>query len=474
MRSEELESTLRLLKTTSPTPLDRVVGIVRHSLNCDAAALVACNADECHLISTSGFPLSYLSRSFPFEAHFREAFDRFFEMDLATALEHPLYRKHPWIGQKVPWDYCGSVPVPVNSDEWHFALLCFDKKKRTRAQLRGSMANAASIIADQIALISEIASLPSRSQGVSTTLRELITAVERMPCGAILLDQDLTVIAVNQALSRELFFSQEDQVGRPLQAVMQPFGMHESAIDFVRAQFTADTNDFMYRGEIFAGAHFRLTTLKLEGDHRSQKYMAVFVESQDFERFLLNDPVKDASNDLEITGKFLLETLRTNRRLLSRREISYHAAMTWRAPIKEYQITALRLLKQFQPAELTNRVARQLSLEATSLFGASAYDYVTHVACGHSGPGCFASKIAAGVARELGKEFVQVFTDLEVSGTSHPRKNASRPKMRIRHMPDKPVLIIDDVATSGAHICEATRLLRENGCNAFPLAWIAA
>jgi len=73
----------------------------------------------------------------------------------------------------------------------------------------------------------------------------------------------------------------------------------------------------------------------------------------------------------------------------------------------------------------------------------------------------------------LGVDLIEAFAPLPEGGASHPTKNARRPTMKLAVQPDVPVLLIDDVATSGAHIEEASMLLRKSAPAVLPMVWIA-
>ena len=176
--------------------------------------------------------------------------------------------------------------------------------------------------------------------------------------------------------------------------------------------------------------------------------------------------------ELDVAGGFLIKTLISRLRLVNRRGTAYHALGQWRAPIKDHQLTALKLVKQFRPPALLDELAQQFVDASTVLFGSAAH-FVTNVACGHGGPNCFARELAEEVAIRASLPFIDAFAAMPVKGSSHPRTNLRRPAMQVVAVPAGPVLLIDDVATSGAHISEATRLLRDQGCTAFPVAWIA-
>jgi hypothetical protein len=472
VRSETLTATLNLLRNSSPTPIDRVVEIIRSHLRCQAAALVAGNEAEATVISASGFPLSLAARPFPMRPEYSAALAGPLELDLATALECRAFADHPWLSGQMPWTYVASLPVPLSAEGWNIQLMCFDDRDRRGENLPEEMRSAANIIADELSLVSEIAAIPSRNQSLSTTLSQLGRAMQEFPCGAILLDQDLTVIDVNEGLSDNLFFAREEQIGRSLSAIMQKFGMHDDALEFIKSHFTAEPDMPIFRGRIFAGAEFNLSVVRFDGEHPYKKYLLILLDTHNGEQNVLKDFPSEMRAEMDVAGGFLLETLIAKRRLITRQDVSYHALCRWRAPLKEHQLSALKLLKQHRPPAFVDRVAEQIATASTGLFGKSALRFVANVACGHGGPYCFARGLAVTVAAKLGVPFVEAFAALEVSGTSHPRKNARRPKMQLVEVPQGPVLLIDDVASSGSHIAEATRVLRDAGCTAFPIAWI--
>ena len=175
-----------------------------------------------------------------------------------------------------------------------------------------------------------------------------------------------------------------------------------------------------------------------------------------------------------VTMRFLLSTLIGQRRMLERSNIAYHALARWRAAIKPWQIDALRALKAEPPAGLIDCVANELATAAVDFHGRGSVDVVVPVACGNSGEMCLAYQLAEAVAARLGVAFVSAFDRIETTGSSHPRRNGTRPGMKLRHAPTQRVLLIDDVATSGAHIAEATKLLRQSAAAVLPLVWIGA
>ena len=58
------------------------------------------------------------------------------------------------------------------------------------------------------------------------------------------------------------------------------------------------------------------------------------------------------------------------------------------------------------------------------------------------------------------------------SGSSHPKQNIDRPPMKLVRKIEQPVILVDDVATSGSHIEEAIRLIRNASNAIFAISWI--
>ncbi len=187
------------------------------------------------------------------------------------------------------------------------------------------------------------------------------------------------------------------------------------------------------------------------------------------------DPgVSAGLEDSSVTSRFLLETLVRKRRVLVRDNVAYTAVRTWRAPIRDWQLAALKAIKSASAHPFVEGAASELVGAGSQIAGKSAFDAITAVPCGHSGPDCLSCKLAAAVAALLNLPFRPVFDQIDVKGSSHPKTNARRPKMRLNDPAPGRYLLIDDVATSGAHISEATNLLRAAGSTVLPLVYIAA
>jgi hypothetical protein len=182
--------------------------------------------------------------------------------------------------------------------------------------------------------------------------------------------------------------------------------------------------------------------------------------------------LRQSAESPAVVTDFLLSTLIPQSRLLRRGNVPYHALTKWRTSLKAWQIAALRALKRDAPAVLVDRIATDLADAARALYGTGTFQAVVAVPCGNSGDGCLAARLSEATAARLDVPVLSAFASIAVTGSSHPRRNTRRPAMTLTHRVEVPVLLIDDVATSGAHIEEAALLLRETAPAVLPLVWI--
>lgn len=192
-----------------------------------------------------------------------------------------------------------------------------------------------------------------------------------------------------------------------------------------------------------------------------------------FEQSGQDDRRSDRQDPAEATVHFLTETLVERRSVRSRKGVSYLTTRAWREPIRAHQIKALKLLKASASPRLAAAIATDLKIEIEALMGGGGFRAVVPVPCGFSQPGqCLSRHIALELAHALGVPMVEALRLPQSDETSHPRKNARRSRMNVLRPPEGPVLVVDDVATSGEHIEEACRLLRSFGIAVMGLVWI--
>ncbi|QCO07524.1 hypothetical protein [Azospirillum argentinense] len=157
----------------------------------------------------------------------------------------------------------------------------------------------------------------------------------------------------------------------------------------------------------------------------------------------------------------------------SRNAVAYLVTRSWRADVKKPDIGALKEAKRCCAPEVIGAAAADVVTVARTLGGPLDGWTVTTVPCGHSRRhDCFGKQLAQRCAVLLGLPFVQVWADRFVSGVSHPKEFAKLPPLEWEQEPPGPMLLVDDVATSGWHIEEGLNALRGRGVAALGLVWI--
>lgn len=170
---------------------------------------------------------------------------------------------------------------------------------------------------------------------------------------------------------------------------------------------------------------------------------------------------------------FLFRTLVWRPALLSRNGVNYITVRRWRAGVKDYQIEALRETKQSPSAAFVAACARDLIVGLDGMVACGLYSHAVPVPCSRSpAHACLSVLLAEKLAVRLRLTFIEALDIARAEGASHPRKNADRPAMTVGEAPTGPTLLVDDVATSGRHLEEGARLLRETAPAVLAVAWI--
>ena len=170
---------------------------------------------------------------------------------------------------------------------------------------------------------------------------------------------------------------------------------------------------------------------------------------------------------------FLLNSLILRPTLLQRNGAPFVTLRRWRAGMKPHQIEALRQIKRDPGARFVNAVADDILAHLDTMLGGRVYQFVSPIPCSRSLPdACLPTLLAEKLAARLGLTFVAALEIDRAEGKSHPKRNPTRPAMRLAAPPRGATILVDDVATSGAHMEEATRLLLPEAKAVFALAWI--
>ncbi|MEZ5855254.1 MAG: hypothetical protein R3D67_11140 [Hyphomicrobiaceae bacterium] len=193
----------------------------------------------------------------------------------------------------------------------------------------------------------------------------------------------------------------------------------------------------------------------------------------------MQEPRLQFGESSDMVGGFLLETLAQRTKLHTRQSVRYTTLRTWRAPMKSYQLNAIKLLKEAPTATFVNAAASEIVRAARSLVGQKNIAAVTHVPCGHSTGKCFAQEIAQVAAGQLASPYVELFDRQQRRGVSHPRRNASLPPLTIRsdvlastQLDTGTLLLVDDIATTGTHLVRAIEKIKAHVHHCCAIAWI--
>ncbi len=367
--------------------------------------------------------------------------------------------------------------------------LILDDRRAVSLLIFGEQPRAA-FDARDLALLEEIAGAmaeeverhyPSRASDLASSMRmtrpEIDRWLDQTDAAALLMDGDLVVRGVNAPLRALLPLDWDRVLGRAVGDFAIPGG---------------EAIQRLFRHALQTGLSTPRLDLAIETDEdgkpgRMLQVVASPLTPVDGGRMLVasldpaslgrkgSDAAAAAPAEGEPTADFLLETLVRRRALRSRNGVSYVTLRCWRQPIREHQIKALRALKRRQPALLAAEIAAEIADDVSSLFGASGFRAVVPVPCGHSGEGrCLSAEVARSLARLLALPVAHALALTHEAGSSHPKTNAKRAPMRLAAPVEGPVLLVDDVATSGRHIEEASTLLRSQGSGSgvLAVAWI--
>lgn len=182
-----------------------------------------------------------------------------------------------------------------------------------------------------------------------------------------------------------------------------------------------------------------------------------------------------ADLELDIASEFLLKTLVKKVTVRAVGDVSFVTARTWRAPIKEFQLKSLRLLKKALPERFVEAAGIDVAAFSRRLHGPHAFHLVVPVPCGNSGSSdCFSVRLGRVVAREIDAGFGDLIEHSLLKGSSHPMRSRNFAKPRLKSAVRGKVLVIDDVCTTGRHLSMSIWALREGGADAFGLAWIGS
>lgn len=315
---------------------------------------------------------------------------------------------------------------------------------------------------------------------VALTSSEAIEAVNIDEAMRAIFDPDLKLVAISEPLRQRLGRPLEDLIGKECDDFELPDAdtMHhlylralESGISTPEVEFSAETKGAFKQCSIRATpirpAKATSDWLDVQVLDKTSPHLKLSTRAE------ANTFAEEIPSVADTTAEFLDNTLLNKRTIRSRGATNFVTVRAWRKPIKQYQIAALRAIKRGDHTALAQLAGAECSSEVSRLVGTKTFKFIVPVPCGHSpANSCFSKSLAQIMAAELGLALIDAFAHIDLKGSSHPRSNVKRPPMQLVQSVPGPAILIDDVATSGAHLAEASRLLKADGTQCFAMAWI--
>jgi PAS domain-containing protein len=465
-------------------PLDELCRSAAMVLGCEVAVLLYGSAGVKRVIGSYGLAARYKSFQHDFAQSQYGPRDRVAVTDVRAGSEISA------VAQRLGVHNCAFfLREPVAVDEViTVALLVFGVKVQQQPDkaVSKTLASIVKLLGKEIALRKSELADAFNDVTVTGTLSDLRREVDSAPVPQVLLDGQQTIIAISEPMCsllgrerREILGLRHKDVGVPASEAIGWLYQRALETRLSPPEFEVVSED---AGEV---RHvYRINVAPLSPTDTRDYFL--FVSVQEVTELALQMRRLDAriSKEAKKKGKsptrqepsllFLLNTLVQRRKIHERNSTSYLSLLSWRQSIRAYQIEALKALKQNIPPELPLAIAEAMNHEIHSLIGAGAFRAVVPMPCGHSPAGaCLSLEVARALGVALGLPVISALALSPQKGGSHPKTNAKRPAMTLIEQAPGPVILVDDVATSGAHIEEAVKLLKP-GCGAvLAVVWIS-
>jgi PAS domain-containing protein len=374
------------------------------------------------------------------------------------------------------WKALIRLTIPVGDNE-RFGIVAFGGEARkafSRSEIQAMDHIEQAIAGVCMELLPKLRLFKGRP-GFPLELQELAQIVNESDHAMGLRDGEMNMLAASPHLEALTGRSNRTLLG---QGIRQSVGSYSDAFAIL-TRHALDTGFTLPIVEVaipISGterlAHFEvlMTPVYLLG-----RESPVFVCHYQMPRGLRGNSIRNAPDNAgdDATTDFLFETLLKHRSIRTRGDISYVTLRSWSAPIRTHQIKALSALKRHAFEGAAERIAKEMCEEITRLAGFDGFSGVIPVPGGHSNPdSTFSVAIARAISRQAGLPFINAFEHQGIAGSSHPKSNVKRPSMIITTRIIRPVVLIDDVATSGRHIEECVSILRRTCKTVLAVAWI--
>jgi hypoxanthine-guanine phosphoribosyltransferase len=466
--------------------IDRVVRNAAEIASVPFMVLGIRHGEVFEFISTHGIPLTHYQDSIPARIVSPKLFAR--EIEVVDLHKHAQLSSLNMLPMARKWRYAGNCPIRLDrplADGGVLSLSCADINNReTGGQILTVLRGHAEFIANLISLSHQIKPPEEVSDPNAIVVAVVQAAVSRFGLPICVMNTEREIVAASEGFSNasRLLGGSRVHFGERMSG-----GWMTEAVDNVVAEALRGLTprqwvplgnpdnkdryvdifpfDFAGVGQ-FAVLALHKGIYTRYGDGGVQAFGDVAAKARP------RAQSKDGTGPL---SRFLDETLIPSQRLLQRHKTSYVGVRRWRSAIKKHQISALRALKGDVPDSFVESVATEMAEAVRNVYGTPRDCVVVPVPASHSGPDGLSHRLARELARQLDLDAVEAFAAPPVNGkSSHPRKNATRPEMKLLMDIDQPVLLVDDVASSGSHIDEAAQLLRGKSPSVWPVVWIAA
>jgi hypothetical protein len=483
LSSTELAQILRSGPVRST--LDKMMQAVADAVGIDYMVLGLRHTNKYEFIATYGVPFTAFADQVPANRMGPTLFNR--EVEVEDLQKEPNFVRLAVVPEAKLWRYGINAPIRLVRPLTDDGVLALSGASRNFRKAGGhglsQMRRFADILADFIWMTLQTRATQNFGDVVETVKNILLGSIRHSPLPLAIVDDDLKLIGYSGVFVR----SQQLHGGkRPVPGDnLADYWLDDNAQEAVRASmqtgkpvlgfpstpaesYTPITFDFHRLSYNDVPSQFGLFGMLPLNDDTADR----IIRGAGKMPAALHDPAKQLTEGVGPVSRFLDTTLVHRPRLLKRKKQPYLAVRSWRKTIKPQQLEALKALKAECPESFVELVAADLADTIVQTYGRVSNCVVVPMPCGNSGPGCLSCKLGEAVARRLDIECVQAFADIPTTGSSHPRKNINRPRMKCLRRVEKHVILIDDVATSGAHIEEACKLLSD-ACAIWPVVWVA-
>ena len=390
---------------------------------------------------------------------------------------HPLTMGSPFLRSML------HVPIKLAGAPFALSLFAFSTRARNEGpefqQRLVELSKLASLCEAHLSLAAEFI-VAAGKDWQCVNLDAACKTIQAMARPAALLDSKMQIQAVNNAMTHLLGFEARPHHGARIDGLEFVGAKKLRLLARKSIESFSDPNVAMTSVSETAVEdrliYFQAFPLVIAFDHAP--LYALFAESLDLaagashSAFQVSGEAK--GQGFEAIETFLFSTLIEKAVVRRRGKTQYSTVRAWRKPVKKYQMEAMRSLKALAPETFLRKVAEEIVVATQLLLGGSKFDFVVPVPSSHGQEGHgFSELLAREVADASGVPYREVLTITRSHGASHPKKNVGRPPMLCDvDLTGKFALIVDDIATSGRHIEEATMAIRATAKGSFAIAWI--